>query len=232
MGIFDFLRKRKKNDAAVQDDSEQKLPKQEVRDFNSYDTVRAVVEHEEMNDPKTHTNYTSTVYSDGSFNATFEPDEFENIFSSLSEKIEREKDLAKKAALCEKCYEFLPEFCKFYIDLDGELPPFIVCRDAGPWAYEKLGEYDKAEEAVKKCIKAQAYYPDDGSEALEMIRLDRRIAEQIISFLKENAGFKQRNIYKQFEFTPEEKESAQRFLKYSELIRKVKSGSTNELYLK
>lgn len=178
-----------------------------------------------------HVESRETTFPDGSFSVSLGPDTFSDDFFGLSQAIESEKDIYAKIALCEKSYHMLPEFVRFSLAQDGELPPFINCRDIGPAMYMRLGKWEQAESAIRKCIAANAYYPDDGQAELDDLSIYKAVATKIVGFLTANPGFLQKDIYKNIGFSPEEKEQAKYFCRSSLQIRKEPFGKTNKLYV-
>lgn len=184
-------------------------------------------------DLQKHKQVTITTFTDNTYEVSVGSDEFIDDFYTLSSIIDDEKDIYKKLEACEKTYPLLSDFCRFCIEEDeGELPPFINCRDIGPELYMRLGEWDKAEKAIKLCIEANAYYPDDGSEQLNDLASYRNVATTALSYISQNPGCLQRNMYKILQFNGDEREHLKHFLRTSLLIIKEKSGNTNKLYCK
>lgn len=174
---------------------------------------------------------TNIVYTDGSFEASIDLNKEMKLFYSLSEQIEKGANIFDRIDACEKSYELLTEFTKQSLKVDGDLPPVIACRDYGPNFYMKLGQWDKAELAIRKCIMANAYYPGNGTEELEYLHKFKEVAQKILDFIKKNPGYFQRDIYKVFNFTSEEKEIAKYFIKYSLQLKKEPYKNTNRLFI-
>lgn len=118
-----------------------------------------------------------------------------------------------------------------YINANFNAPQELVCRDLLPELYMRLGKWDKAEKAIKRCIEANAYYPDNGSEELLYLTTFRKVATQAISYITQNPGCLQRNIYKALPYEADEKECLKHFLRNSLLITKEKFNNTNKLYI-
>lgn len=204
----------------------QQLYEKQKQQLIHYKTVKT-------SDSQKHKQVTVTTFADNTYDVSASPDEFTNDFYTLSSIIDNEKDIYKKLEACEKCYLLLPEFCRSCIEEDdGELPPFINCRDIGPDLYMRLGEWDKAEKAIKLCIDANAYYPNNGTEELTYLASYHNVATEALSYISKNPGCLQRNIYKALPFEGEKKEQLKYFLRTSLLINKEKSGNTNKLYCK
>ena len=168
---------------------------------------------------------------DGNFSASIKPSEFTKSFYSLSEIIEHSKDIYAKIDACENFLELLPAFVEGSIKLDGDLPPFILCRDKGPILYVCTGQWEKATEFVKTCIAANAYYPEDGSEELAYIQQMCNVGQRIVAYVSTHPGSIQKDIYKLVEISPEEKDSAKYFLRYNTILRKEPFKNTNRLFL-
>lgn len=141
-----------------------------------------------------------------------------------------EKDNAKIIRLCEQDLEKLYEFMTPYISAGFPAPSELICRDLLPRLYMQSGQWDKAEKAIKKCISAKAYYPEDGTEHLTYFQAYRKVATETLSYLFENPGCLQRNIYKKMGYEGEEKDLLKDFLRYSQLITKIKYNNTNQLF--
>lgn len=167
------------------------------------------------------------------FRMTVSSDDFIDDFYSLSTKINEEKDIYKKLEACEKSYQLLPEFCRYCIEDDeGELPPIINCRDIGPELYMRLGKWNEAENAIRKCIEARAYFPDDGSDVLDYLDSYKKVANKTLSYIEQNPGCLQRSIYNKLSLNEDERDILKHFLRCSLLITKEKSGNTNKLFIK
>jgi len=154
-----------------------------------------------------------------------------SIFYKHQQNLYDETDIDKQIRLCERDIKKLPEFMAPYIASGFPAPRELVCRDLLPELYMQLGEWKKAEKAIKKCIDTQAYSPNDGSEELAYLASYQKIATLALSFIKDNPGCLQRNIYKAVPCEGEEREQLKTFLRNSKQIKKIKHGNTNELYL-
>lgn len=175
---------------------------------------------------------TTKIYNDGSFEVFSELTEIYDEFYNLSEEIVKEKDTHQKLMLCEKSYLILADFVKMELENDGDLPPCINCRDIGPDLYMREGEWDKAEKAIKKCISANAYYPEDGTEELKMLNKFHKISDNVLELLNKKPGFLQKDVYKELNVSEEDKSDYKYFLRCTHQIRKEKYKSTNKLYTK
>ncbi len=163
----------------------------------------------------------------------FEESKETSEFYNLSDIIEHGSDIHDRIKACEKSLELLPGFVNTYLEMDGELPPYILCRDKAPLLYMQIGEWDKAIETVKYCIQINAFFPpEEGQEALEYCQNYQKTAEKIILFLREHPGFLQKDIYKTANLDESEKPNARHFCRYSLLLRKEPYGKTYRLYVK
>lgn len=151
-------------------------------------------------------------------------------YYSLLEKMRNEKNIYRKLELCGHSYQVLPSVIKEFRK-EGFIPPSIPCRDEGPKLYIRTGQWEKAEEAVRICMKAKAYYPDDGKEVLKNIQQFCQVGRRIISYISSHPGCLQKDIYKATNISPEEKDQAKYFCKYSLQIRKEPYKNTNKLYV-
>lgn len=142
----------------------------------------------------------------------------------------QEKNIIEQIRMCEEDIEKLPEFMAPYLSAGFPAPAALVCRDLLPDLYMRLGEWDHAEEAIQKCIDAKAYSPDDGFAELKAFISYKRISTEALSYIQQNPGCLQRNIYKAFPYEGMEREQLKYFLRYSQQVRKIKHGNTNELY--
>lgn len=117
-------------------------------------------------------------------------------YYDLSATIESGKEIITRLEACEKTYLILkPVMNIFFADPVGP-PSLIPCRDYGPYAYMRIGNWDDAERAIRACINANAYEePDDGKAKLDHLLSYRKTADVAINFIKQNPGFLQKNIY-------------------------------------
>ena len=171
---------------------------------------------------------TITLYDDGAFLVEQELGEPFATYFRLSEEIKSERDIEKKLAACEASFEILPAFVRESLKDSPKLPDTILCRDEAPKLYLRLGRWAQAEAAIKKCRQAGAY-DDGGRSALEHLKRYRSAAESALAFLESHAGFLQKDLYKALPDV--DRDCLKEFARSSQLIRKVKSGSTNKLYL-
>ena len=159
------------------------------------------------------------------------PSKHTPLFYKHQQSIYNEPDINKQIRLCENDLNKLSEFMTPYINANFNAPQELVCRDLLPELYMRLGKWDKAEKAIKRCIEANAYYPDNGSEELLYLTTFRKVATQAISYITQNPGCLQRNIYKALPYEADEKECLKHFLRNSLLITKEKFNNTNKLYI-
>lgn len=152
------------------------------------------------------------------------------IFYKHQQELYREKDINKQIRICESDLKKLPEFMAPYLSANFPAPQELLCRDLLPHLYMQLGKWDKAEQSITKCIDANAYFPDDGSTELAYLSSYRKIATETLSYLQQNPGCLQRNIYKKMGYEGEEREVMKDFLRYTKLIKKVKYNNTNQLF--
>lgn len=175
--------------------------------------------------------YTSTEFDDGSFIIKSKSGELWDTFDKLSMEIENNKDILQQIAACEASYGILSEMVRLYQN-GGGLPPRIICRDMGPRLYMRLGKWDAARSAIQKCIDAKAYeYESDGRLAMKGLQDYRFAAEIACSFLSQNPGFLQDELYKALEETLADSENLEEFIRSSMLIRKEPQGETFKLFL-
>lgn len=140
-------------------------------------------------------------------------------------------DINKKIQMLEQDLEKLSEFMAPYIKAKFEAPCELACRDLLPELYMQIGEWDKAEQTIKLCIETQTYYPEDGSVALSEFESYREVAAKALSYISENPGCLQRNMYKILPYEGLKREQLKDFLRYSLQIRKEKYNSTNKLFI-
>jgi hypothetical protein len=179
-----------------------------------------------------HTVHDLTMFDNETFTYNSHNDDFITKFYELSHLIDSSKDIYDKLDACEKSFPLLKEFCRFCLENDGELPPFINCRDVGPEMYMRIGKWDDAERVIQICIDAKAYYPNDGSQELTNFENYKQVALETLSFISQNPGCLQRNIYKVMGYEGDKKEYLKVFLRNSKLIQKVKYNNTNQLFCK
>lgn len=158
------------------------------------------------------------------------PAECTSIFYQHQHSLYKETDTAEVIRLCEQDLNILPMFMAPYLSAGFPAPDELVCRDLLPELYMQFGQWDKAEKAIKKCITAKAYYPEDGSDELSYLQAYQKVAVETLSYLSKNPGCLQRNIYKKMGYEGEEKELLKNFIRCSKLINKVKYNNTNQLF--
>lgn len=159
------------------------------------------------------------------------PSEKAALFYKHHQKLYEERDMNKQIRICESDLKNLQDFMKPYTDAGFAPPPELACRDILPDLYMRLGKWGKAENTIKKCIEFGAYDPESGNGALEEYHLFKEVATDTLSYIEQNPGCLQRNMYKAMSYEGEKREKLKYFLRYSEQIRKVKHGNTNELYV-
>lgn len=152
------------------------------------------------------------------------------LFYKHHQELYEERDISNQIKLCESDLANLSEFMKPYITANFPAPQELLCRDLLPDLYMQLGKWDKAEQTIKKCIDANAYFPDDGAEELKYLISYKKVATETLSYIQQNPGCLQRNIYKKMRYEEEEREVLKDFLRYTKLIKKVKYNNTNQLF--
>lgn len=158
------------------------------------------------------------------------PAECTPMFYTKQQKTYSEADTKKLIQLCESQLKKIQEFMAPYISANFPAPTELACRDLLPDLYMRIGNWAKAEKTIKKCIEAKAYHPKNGSDELADFKCYQKVATETLSYISQNPGCLQRNIYKKMGYEGEEKEQLKYFLRYSKLIRKVKSNNTNQLF--
>lgn len=153
-----------------------------------------------------------------------------SLFYKHQQTLYTETNIDKQIRLCESDLKKLPEFMAPYLSAGFPAPNELICRDLLPSLYMQLGKWDKAEKTIKKCIDLKAYFPEDGTTELSNLVSYKKIATETLSYIQQNPGCLQRNIYKKMGYEDEEKEQLKDFLRYSKRIRKVKYNNTNQLF--
>lgn len=153
-----------------------------------------------------------------------------SLFYKHQQDLYEEKDIHKKIRLCESDLKKLPEFMEPYLSANFEAPAELACRDLLPQFYMQLGKWDKAEKAIRRCIDSNTYFPESGSKELSEFESYKKIATETLSYISQNPGCLQRNIYKKMGYEGEEKELLKTFIRHSKLIKKVKFNNTNQLF--
>lgn len=159
------------------------------------------------------------------------PAECTPLFHKHQQELYKETDTAKIIRLCEADLKKLPEFMTPYLSAHFPAPGELICRDLLPNLYMQLGQWDKAEAAIQKCIEANAYYPDHGLTELSYLACYRKVATNALSYIEQNPGCLQSGIYKKLSYEGDDRETLKDFLRCSKQIKKIKHGNTNELYL-
>ena len=160
------------------------------------------------------------------------PAECTPMLYKSQQKLYETTDTNKCIRLCENQLRELAKFMEPYVSAGFPAPTELACRDLLPDLYISLGKWKKAENTIKKCIAANAYYPGDGSEELAYFESYKKVALETLSYISQNPGCLQRNIYKIMGYENDEKEHLKHFLRNSTLIEKVKYNKTNQLFYK
>ncbi len=160
------------------------------------------------------------------------PSEYTSDFYKAQHKAYEETDINKRIRICERTLKKLPEFMEPYLSAGFSAPEDLVCRDLLPALYMQLGKWKKAENTIKACIAANAYYPNDGAEELADFESYKKVATETLSYISQNPGCLQRNIYKAMGYDDGPKEQLKCFLRNSKQIEKVKYKNTNQLFCK
>ena len=159
--------------------------------------------------------------------------------------VEASGDVEKLRQL-EKLLPGLTSFVKSSFESDGELPPYVPCRDTLPELYMRFGEWEKAEGVVGLCVSCGAYghieyrnnrghkghwVPESGEDVLSAGRLCHAAADAALLYLSENPGTIQSKIYKIPALSGVDHDSLVWFCRYSHQVRKEKDGKSNRLYI-
>lgn len=172
-----------------------------------------------------HTVKSITRSSNGTLTYHEQSDNFIKEFYELSSVIDSRRNIYEKIDACEKSYPFLKEYWRFCIENDdGELPPFINCRDIGPELYMRLGRWSDVERVIQICAEANAYYPNNDNEIWTYYSNYKRIANLAAIYIQNNPGCLQNRIYSALNVADDDKEHLQHFLRCSLQIRKEKHG--------
>jgi hypothetical protein len=155
-----------------------------------------------------------------------------SMFYNTQHQLYEERDINKRILLCENELKKLKTFMKPYLSAGFPSPCELACRDLLPDLYIQLGEWENAENTIKSCIAAGAYYPEDGSDQLSDFESYRKVATETLFYISQNPGCLQRNIYKHMGYDGKEKEILKHFLRNSQQIEKVKCNHTNQLFCK
>lgn len=158
------------------------------------------------------------------------PTECTSLFFKHHQKLYNETDIYKKIRICEQDLKNLHEFMAPYLAAGFRAPTDLACRDLLPDLYMQLGKWKKAENAIKTCIDAKAYYPEDGSTILSNFKSYQKVATDTLSYISQNPGCLQRDIYKKMGYENSDKDLLKQFLRYSKLIKKIKYKNTNQLF--
>ena len=153
------------------------------------------------------------------------------MFYKKQQQIYEVEDMEKCIRLCESQMKKLHEFMEPYVSAGFPAPNELACRDLLPNLYMQLGKWKKAENTIKKCIAANAYCPRDGSDELASLETYQKVATETLSYISQNPGCLQRNIYKAMGYEGNKKEHLKYFLRNSSQIEKVKHSSTLPIVL-
>lgn len=156
-----------------------------------------------------------------------------NIYTSfykLMDQIDTAQTTAEKLMLCEQARPLLAQFVAVSISQDGDLPPYILCRDYAPIWYMRTGQWEAAVNYINFCIACNAYFPEDGTADLQYFNLYRHTAETALAYIKQNPGCLQNQLYKNLG-NAVDRDCLMRFTRYSHLISKVPYKKTNKLYV-
>lgn len=160
------------------------------------------------------------------------PSDYVDIFYKTQYKMYSDISINTKISACDKTLKYINEFMAPYISAGFSAPEELACRDLLPELCIQTGKWKKAENTIKKCIEAKAYYPSDGLEALNDFTEYKSVAMDTLKIIEETPGVLQRNIYKLLPLQGRKREMLKHFLKKSDLIKKEKRGNTNALFLR
>lgn len=153
---------------------------------------------------------------------------------------------AEKMRQLERQLPGLASFVKSSFAADGELPPYVPCRDTLPELYMRFGEWEKAEGVVRLCISCGAYghteyrnsrdhnghwVSESGDDVFSALRLRHAAADAALSYLSKNPGTVQSKIYKIPALSEVDHDALVWFCRYSHQVRKEKDGKSNRLYV-
>lgn len=163
------------------------------------------------------------------------PEELDSIqykFSDCLSNVDNISGARNKLNLCEKALPLLPDIVLANLEQDGNLfeTPYICGLMVE--MYLRLGEWQKAKESVAYFNSCNAYFSDpiEYTDTLAYIDAYQLAAQTALLFLNQNPGFLQKKMYQALGDKVDH-DCLQHFLRCSEQIRKVKNGSTNELYV-
>lgn len=148
-------------------------------------------------------------------------------YYELSDIIKKEKDNRLRLRACEESYTMIKVFVDNQLEEFGDIPPTILCRDVGIKLYMRVGQWLRAENAIKKCVAA-GIIADGGRADFEYLARYVKAAKVAIKFLQSHEGYLQKNIYKALN---SEDEFLKKFIRSTLLIDKVKFGDTNKLFI-
>lgn len=154
-------------------------------------------------------------------------------YYDLSARIESENEITPRLEACEKTYLILRPAINIFLADPAGLPAIIPCRDYGPYAYMRIGNWNDAERAIRLCMDTGAYEdPDEGKMVLDHLLSYRKVADTAIDFIKKNPGFLQKNIY--IALTPQIGESSipllKEFMRETYVFHKQSDKGSYQLY--
>lgn len=162
-----------------------------------------------------------------------------NFISASSDALNARGDSEKLRQL----ENLLPAFATFVKDSfnrDGNLPPYVPCRDILPELYMRYGEWEKAEHVIRLCMSCGAYgcmnntgrwMPETGDTELSTLYERYIAADAALSYLSENPGTIQSKMYKISSLSEVNHDALVWFCRYSHQIQKEKDGKSNRLYV-
>lgn len=161
----------------------------------------------------------------------FDNYELYNKYSGYSEKYNAHGSATDKLQYCEKALKLLPDIILADLEQDGKIISIPDICYIAPEMYMRIGQWEKAIDTVKYCIKYNAYYsePELAASELSYIETFKNTASIALEFIKNNPGFLQKNMYKALSGKTDH-DCLQHFLRCSEQILKEKCGSTNKLF--
>ncbi len=140
-----------------------------------------------------------------------------------------ETDINARIRFCENQGRKLKEFMEPYISAGFSIDE-LAYRDLLPDLYMQLGEWEKAEKVISRCIGAGAYYPENGAEQLAAFEMYQKVVTETLAYISTHPGCLQSSIYKKMGYNGEERELLKGFLQNSQLISKVRYNKTYRLY--
>lgn len=164
------------------------------------------------------------------------PDELYSIqysFQDCLSDVDSAHGSSAKLALCEKAIPLLPDYVLADLEQDGDLFQIPCICDLMIEMYLRIGKWEKAKEYARyfHSINVYLFEPNIYAELLSHIETYQYAAELALDFITNNPGFLQKDMYKALAGKVDH-DALQHFLRCSEQIERVKSGSTNKLYIK